>query len=339
MLHNAQEKKNSEAISHPTEVLHFLLKKEMDDVNLLIEKRLQSKVSLIPEIAKHLIYSGGKRLRPLLTLASAKLCHYSGSSDILLAAAVEFIHTATLLHDDVVDQSDLRRGKPSANAIWGNKPSVLVGDFLFSRSFELMVEADSMEVLGVLSKASSQIAEGEVAQLLTTHNLATTQADYLHVIESKTAQLFAAATRIGPILAGLDPKKKNDLEKFGLYLGIAFQLVDDVLDYKTDDPLLGKKKGNDFAEGKVTLPVILAYQQGNDVERKFWSRTFEKVEIEPEDLNQAIAYFEKYNALQKSLDLASDYKDKALSYLDNFDESPIRNALVQLTQFVVERQF
>jgi octaprenyl-diphosphate synthase len=334
---NLQEK--TPKPTNPVDVLHQMLGDAMNEVNNLISLRLQSKVRLIPELASHLIYSGGKRLRPLLTLASAELCNYQGKNHIPLAASVEFIHTATLLHDDVVDQSDLRRGKPSANAIWGNKPSVLVGDFLFSRSFELMVEAGSMEVLAILSKASSKIAEGEVAQLLTTHNLATTQEDYLNVIESKTAQLFAAATRIGPVLSDCDEETKNALENFGLNLGIAFQLVDDVLDYKADDPLLGKKKGNDFAEGKITLPIILAYEQGNRSEQAFWGRTLEECYPREGDLEQAIRYFEKYDTLNKSLEMARCYQQKALSFLAQFDASPLQKALVDLTNFVVERQF
>ena len=324
---------------NPVDVLHHLLFDDMEDVNALIIERLQSNVSLIPELGKHLIESGGKRLRPLLTLASAHLCGYKGRHHIPLAASVEFIHTATLLHDDVVDQSDLRRGKISANALWGNKPSVLVGDFLFSRSFELMVEANSIEVLAILSKASSKIAEGEVAQLLTTHNLATTEHDYLKVIESKTAQLFAAATRLGPVLAGFEELHKDALEKYGLFLGTAFQLVDDVLDYKADDPLLGKKMGNDFKEGKVTLPIIIAYKNADFKEKLFWKRTFEEGKQDPSDLEEAVAYFHKYNAFEKTIEKAKSYQAKALDELEYFACSPIQDALIDLTNFVVNRSY
>lgn len=324
---------------NPVDVLQKLLFDDMEAVNVLIMDRLQSNVPLIPELGKHLIESGGKRLRPLLTLASAHLCAYKGKSHIPLAASVEFIHTATLLHDDVVDQSDLRRGKISANALWGNKPSVLVGDFLFSRAFELMVEANSIEVLAILSKASSKIAEGEVAQLLTTHNLATTELDYLKVIESKTAQLFAAATRLGPVLADLDTFYKDALEKYGLFLGTAFQLVDDVLDYKADDPLLGKKVGNDFKEGKVTLPIIVAYKHADFKEKLFWKRTFEEGKQDEADLQEAIYYFHKYNAFEKTIEKAKIYQQKALDELGSFELSPIHDALVKLTHFVVARTY
>lgn len=338
----AKNLKNTSPSHHsdnPVDILHALLSDDMEKVNTLIIDHLQSNVPLIPELGKHLIESGGKRLRPLLTLASAHLCNYKGKHHIPLAASVEFIHTATLLHDDVVDQSDLRRGKISANALWGNKPSVLVGDFLFSRSFELMVEANSIEVMSILSKASSKIAEGEVAQLLTTHNLATTEPEYLNVIESKTAQLFAAATRLGPVLANLETSYKDALEKYGLYLGTAFQLVDDVLDYKADDPLLGKKIGNDFKEGKVTLPIIIAYKDADFKEKLFWKRTFEEGKQDVSDLEEAIEYFHKHNAFDKTIEKAKSYQEKALKTLEYFTRSPIQDALIKLTHFVVNRSY
>lgn len=324
---------------NPVDQMLFLLSSPMECVNKLIEDRLQSEISLIPDITKHIIFSGGKRLRPLLTLASAELCGYEGDKHIPIAAAIEFVHTATLLHDDVVDQSFLRRGKESANAVWGNKPSVLVGDFLFSRAFELMVESDSLEVLSLLSTSSRKIAEGEVAQINITHNLATTIDDYLHVIESKTARLFAAAMRSGGILADESKDRKESLECFGLYLGIAFQLVDDILDYCSDDPQLGKEKGNDFNEGKVTLPIIYAYQKADEAEKDFWVRVMEQSDIKEGDLQTGIHYLHRHKAFDYAFDLAKSFQEKALACLAFFPETPLQQALADLAHFVVERRY
>ena len=241
----------------------------------LIHDGLSSTVSLIPDLARHLIDSGGKRLRPLLTLAAARMGGYQGHLHINLAAAVEFIHTATLLHDDVVDESALRRGKVSANIVWGNKPSVLVGDFLFSRAFELMVETGEMAVLGILAHASSIIAEGEVMQLKSANNLATTEEHYLSVVRAKTAALFSAAAESGALLANRSDDYVSALRVYGDNLGIAFQLVDDALDYSGRQALMGKSVGDDFREGKATLPVILAYARADELARRFWQRTIE----------------------------------------------------------------
>ena len=251
------------------DALTLLLKGDLERVNRLILERMRSPVALIPQLAGHLVAGGGKRLRPMLTLGCARMCGYRGDRHIALAAAVEFIHTATLLHDDVVDDSDLRRGRDTANAIWGNKPAVLVGDFLFSRSFELMVADGSLRVLEILSRASAVIAEGEVMQLMTTGNTATTEADYLVVIQSKTAELFAAASRIGAVLAGRPFDEEEALDRFGRNLGMAFQLVDDLLDFSAHQAELGKSIGDDFRDGKMTLPVLLAYARGDDEERGF----------------------------------------------------------------------
>jgi octaprenyl-diphosphate synthase len=248
-----------EPIAASLQPLQDMLSTDLQAVNKEIITRLQSKVDLIPQLASHLIAAGGKRLRPLLTLAAAQLCGYTGDRHIKLAACVEFIHTATLLHDDVVDHSDKRRGLDTANAIWGNKASVLVGDFLFSRSFQLMVEDGSLEVLRILSGASATIAEGEVAQLLTANNMATTEEEYLAVIRAKTAALFSAAAEIGAVIADRPQTEQQALHEYGLNLGLAFQISDDVLDYAPNS--LGKNMGDDFRDGKVTLPIILAYQK------------------------------------------------------------------------------
>ena len=252
--------------------LSELVAEDLKAVNELIVQRMDSPVKLIPQLAGHIIAAGGKRLRPMLTLAATRMCDYSGSRHVALAACVEFIHTATLLHDDVVDESDLRRGLASANTLWGNKASVLVGDFLFSRSFELMVEDGSLEVLGILSNASAVIAEGEVMQLITANDTETSETAYLDVIRSKTAQLFAAACRIGAVVAARPRVEEEALDSFGMNLGIGFQMIDDVLDYSAKQATLGKSIGDDFKEGKMSLPVILSFRRGDDEERAFWRR-------------------------------------------------------------------
>jgi len=261
--------------------LSQLLGSELDRVNQLIVERMQSPVELIPQLAGHLVASGGKRLRPMLTLGCARLCGYSGSRHIALAAAVEFIHTATLLHDDVVDASDLRRGRDTANAVWGNKPAILVGDFLFSRSFELMVADGSLRILEILSRTSSVIAEGEVLQLMTQNDLQTTEDSYLEVVQAKTAELFAAASRIGAVMAERPREEEEALDRFGRNLGIAFQLVDDMLDFSARQTELGKCIGDDFRDGKVTLPILVAYGRGDQEERAFWRRALEEMDRTP----------------------------------------------------------
>src|SRR5215475_15958143 len=267
--------------------LSRLLGGDLAHVNRLIVDRMQSPVVLIPQLAGHIVASGGKRLRPMLTLGCARLCGYSGRRHVALAAAVEFIHTATLLHDDVVDASDLRRGRDTANALWGNKPAILVGDFLFSRSFELMVEDGSLRILEILSRASSVIAEGEVLQLMTQNDLRTTEAAYLDVIQAKTAELFAAASRIGAVLAQRPFREEEALDRYGRNLGIAFQLVDDMLDFSARQSELGKSIGDDFRDGKVTLPILIAFARGSEEERTFWRRTFEDMDQQPGDLDRA----------------------------------------------------
>src|SRR3954471_12950477 len=261
----------------------------MNADNAVILERMQSKVALIPELAGHLIAGGGKRMRPMLTLASAALLGYPGTRHHKLAAAVEFIHTATLLHDDVVDRSGLRRGRRTANIIWGNSASVLVGDFLFSRAFELMVEDGSLRVLLILSHASAVIAEGEINQLTAQRRIETSEARYLDIIGAKTAALFAAACRIAAIVAERDQAIEEALDAYGRNLGIAFQLVDDAIDYASDEATMGKDTGDDFRDGKVTLPVILAHARGSDVERRFWREAMEGHRASDEDLAHATA--------------------------------------------------
>ena len=317
--------------------LHALIADDLKAVNEEIIKRMQSPVALIPQLASHIVAAGGKRLRPMLTLASAELCGYSGKRHITLATCVEFIHTATLLHDDVVDESELRRGRDTANAIFGNSASVLVGDFLFSRSFELMVEDGSLKVLGILSRASSVIAEGEVLQLMTTNDTETGETQYLQVIESKTAQLFAAACQIGAVVADRPKVEEDALEAFGMNLGVVFQLIDDVLDYQADQEKLGKTVGDDFREGKITLPVILAFRRGDEEERTFWRRTLEDLEQTDDDLEHAIKLMHKHSSLSDSIDRARHYGAIARDALGIFKDCPEKRALIGLIEFCIQR--
>jgi octaprenyl-diphosphate synthase len=310
-------------------------------VNAAIVERMHSPVALIPELAGHIIAAGGKRLRPMLTLAAAKLCGYAGRRHIKLSACVEFIHTATLLHDDVVDESNLRRGLASANALWGNKASVLVGDFLFSRAFELMVEDGSLRVLAILSRASSVIAEGEVLQLTTANDTDTNEDAYLDVVRAKTAALFAAAARIGAVVADRPKAEEDALESYGLNLGIAFQLIDDVLDYSARQEKLGKAIGDDFREGKITLPVILAYRRGDEEERAFWRRTLEDLEQQPgdADLRRAIGLLDKHRCLADSVQRARHYGAIARDALGLFPDGPIKATMLGIVDFSVERAY
>jgi octaprenyl-diphosphate synthase len=319
--------------------LFRLLGADLRRVNALIVGRMDSPVALIPQLAGHIVSAGGKRLRPMLTLAASRLCGYEGERHIALAAAVEFIHTATLLHDDVVDASDLRRGRDTANALWGNKPPVLVGDFLFARAFALMVEDGSLRVLEILSRAAAIIAEGEVRQLATANDTRTTEAAYLDVIEAKTAALFAAASRIGAIVAGRPAHEEAALERFGRNLGIAFQLVDDMLDFSARESELGKAVGDDFRDGKVTLPIVLAFARGDTDERAFWRRTLEDSEQRPGDLERAIVLVERHGALADTLGRARAYAARASAALAPFADGPLKNALIAAARFATERAF
>jgi len=316
-----------------------LVEGDLKKVNQHILDNMKSPVALIPQLAGHIIASGGKRLRPVLTLASANLCGYTGQRHIGLAACVEFIHTATLLHDDVVDESDLRRGQASANAIWGNEASVLVGDFLFSRSFQLMTADGSLQVLRILSDASAVIAEGEVLQLMTANEPTTTEEAYLEVIRSKTAKLFAAATRIGAVVAERPQAEEEALESYGMNIGIAFQLIDDVLDYSADQLKLGKTVGDDFREGKVTLPVILAYRRGNEEERVFWHRTIAEMDQKDGDLEEAMRLMTSHGTLDDSVDRARHYCSIARDALGIFQNGPTREAMTDLVDFIIDRAY
>ena len=325
--------------------LSELLRGDLARVNALILERMQSPVALIPQLAGHIIAAGGKRLRPMLTLASARLCGYrigdarGVERHVTLAASVEFIHTATLLHDDVVDASDLRRGLATANAVWGNKPSVLVGDFLFSRAFQLMVEDGSLKVLAILSHASAVIAEGEVLQLVTSNDTTTDEAAYLAVIRAKTAQLFAAASQIGAVIANRPAGEEAALADFGLNLGIAFQLVDDMLDYSARQAELGKTVGDDFREGKITLPIVLAFSRGDETERRFWRRTLEDLDQNDDDLDRALALLDKHAGLRDTLERARHYGGLARRALDGFHDGPEKRALIEAVDFCLARGY
>lgn len=312
---------------------------DMNAVNQVILARMVSEVPLIPELAGHLIAGGGKRMRPMLTCASAALCDYSGARHHKLAAAVEFIHTATLLHDDVVDGSGTRRGKRTANLIWGNPASVLVGDFLFSRAFELMVEDGSLKVLKILSRASAVIAEGEVAQLTAQRQIATSEDTYLKIIEAKTAALFAAACRISPVVAEAGEEAEESLGGFGRNLGIAFQLVDDAIDYTSEQATSGKDLGDDFREGKMTLPIILAYARGSDEERRFWREAVGGDRTSDEDLAHAIGLLKSTGAISETLERARTYARRALDCLAPFPTGKAKAALTQAVEFAVARAY
>jgi octaprenyl-diphosphate synthase len=300
---------------------------------------MRSDIPLIPQLAGHLIAAGGKRIRPVLTLASAALFGYKGTGQHKLAACVEFIHTATLLHDDVVDASDQRRGRASANALFGNEAAVLVGDFLFSRSFQLMVEDGSLDVLRILSNASAVIAEGEVLQLSTANNLETTEDQYMQVIGAKTAELFAAACEVGAVIAGRSSGEIRTMREYGQCLGIAFQISDDVLDYAASEERLGKSLGDDFREGKMTLPVIRALQHATDKERRFWQRCMAELKQEDVDFKEAVRLLEAHNALGASLETARQFAARGRQLLKDLPTHPLRQDLSDLITFAVERDY
>jgi octaprenyl-diphosphate synthase len=309
--------------------------------NRTIVARMDSPVALIPQLAAHIVAAGGKRLRPLLTLASARLCGYpgpgGGERHVALAACVEFIHTATLLHDDVVDESALRRGMASANAVFGNQASVLVGDFLFARAFQLMVADGSLRVLSILSTAAATIAEGEVLQLVTQNDLSTPEERYLEVIKGKTAALFAAACQVGAVVAERPDPEETALAEYGLNLGIGFQLVDDALDYAADQRTLGKTVGDDFREGKITLPVLLAYAAGDAAARSFWQRTIETSEQTGDDLDHALALMAGCDAIGTTLARAGRFAATAKAALQVFPDSAWRRALEDVADYTVSR--
>ncbi|MEP0942716.1 MAG: polyprenyl synthetase family protein [Rhizobiaceae bacterium] len=318
-----------------------LTSQDMTLVNQLILSKTGSEVTMIPEVAQHLIDSGGKRLRPMLTLSAARMCGYcgegSGERHITLAASVEFMHTATLLHDDVVDESDMRRGKQSARIVWGNQASVLVGDFLLGQAFRMMVDAGSMEALDVLSTASTVIAEGEVMQLAAAQNMETTEDDYLAVIRGKTAALFSAACEVGPILAGSEKPVRDAFRSYGMNLGLAFQLIDDALDYGGSKADLGKNVGDDFFEGKITLPVLLAYRRGNAEEQEFWRKSMESDQADQEALAHAMELLAKHGAIPDTVARARHYGEIARDALAPLPASDYKAALLEVVEFCVSR--
>jgi octaprenyl-diphosphate synthase len=311
----------------------------MNSVNAVILDRMQSEIPLIPALAGHLISGGGKRMRPMLTVAAAELCGYQGTRHHKLAAAVEFIHTATLLHDDVVDGSDMRRGKAAANIVFGNPATVLVGDFLFGRAFELMVDDGSLKVLKILSKASSIIAEGEVDQLVAQRKIETSEEQYLQIIGSKTAALFAAATRISAVVAEKSEAEEMALDAYGRNLGIAFQLVDDAIDYDSESSESGKDKGDDFREGKMTLPVILAYARGTAEERKFWEDAIAGFRTEDEDLAHAVTLINRHGCVEATRERARLYAQRAIDAIAGFPAGEARNAMGEAVEFAVARRY
>jgi octaprenyl-diphosphate synthase len=319
------------------ERLSSLIRPDLERVNAMIVSRTGSEVAMIPEVANHLISSGGKRLRPMLTLATAALSGYGGEGHIRLAAAVEFMHTATLLHDDVVDDSEMRRGKLAARMLWGNEASVLVGDFLLGQAFRMMVEVGSIRALEILSTAAAVIAEGEVMQLSAAKNLDTTEDAYLAVIRAKTAELFGAACEVGPVLAERPKPEEAACRSFGMNLGIAFQLIDDALDYGGSRARLGKNVGDDFREGKITLPVILAFRRGNEEERNFWRGALEKGKSTDSDLEHAIGLLARHRALEDTVERARHYGAIAKDALALFPEGESKQALVEVVDFCVAR--
>lgn len=322
----------------PVDALRDLLGADIAALNQTILSRMESPVPLINQLAAYIIAAGGKRLRPLLTLAIARALHYKGDDHLKLAASVEFIHTATLLHDDVVDESDQRRGQASANAMFGNQASVLVGDFLFSRAFQLMVETQSVEVLRILSTASAVIAQGEVMQLASTGNLALGRETYFDVIGAKTAALFAAACEVGAVIAGADSDTIKAVQDYGQYLGVAFQIADDVLDYQGNLETMGKNSGDDFREGKITLPVVMALENATSEERAFWERTLVELKQNDFDFGHAQELLAKYDCIAQSLQIAREQAEAAMAALDRIPESPLREVLKEIALFSVVRK-
>lgn len=333
---------DSSPSSDSLEILKALVGHEMQGIDQLINEKLASDETTIPDISAHIVKAGGKRLRPMLTLASARLCDYSGRDHIALAAAVELMHTATLLHDDVVDESDLRRGLPTSHMNWGNAASVLVGDFMLGQAFKMMVSTGSLEALGVLSNAAAVIAEGEVMQLAAKNDINMTEESYLKVIDAKTATLFSSATEVGGVIANQDNTTRSALATYGRSLGIAFQLIDDMLDYggqKGTSANLGKNLGDDFREGKKTLPVALAYQAATPEEKTFWNRVIAKANQQDGDLEKAIDLLHKHDTLRLTTDRAVKYGQIAKDALAIFPDNKYRQAMTGIVDFCISRAF
>lgn len=325
-------------MDNPVKVLKSDFEMEMRSVDRIINRYMTSdSTPIISELSSHLIKAGGKRLRPLLTIASAKMCDYSGDAHIKLAAAIEFIHSATLLHDDVVDESEKRRGKPTANFLWNNQSSVLVGDYLFSKSFQLMVEAESLNVLSILADASATISEGEILQLSAVRNLNTSQEVYYKIIEGKTAALFSAATKVGAVIANSEKDFVTAFMNYGKFLGLCFQLTDDLLDYIGDEDSLGKKIGDDFKEGKLTLPLIKAIEKSTSKEQEFWKKAIQKKSASEDKLDQALFIMKKYETLDFTRSEAINYSKKASNSLDVFPRSDLKDTLKELASYVISR--
>ena len=312
---------------------------DLKKVDILIKEKIKNKINYIPEVAGHLVKAGGKRIRPMLCLACARLCNYKGTKHINLSACIEFIHTATLLHDDVIDESKKRRGLKTANNIWGNKGSVLVGDFLLSQSFELMTEVDNSEILKILSNTSTIIIEGKISQMLSNKNMATTEDEYLEIIKSKTAHLFSTASKINTYLIKCPDEYKNALDSFGMNLGTAFQLIDDLLDYKAVENDFGKMTGDDFKEGKMTLPVILALRRSNKIENNFWKKTIQDRQIDPGDFQKACSILKEREILDDIYIRAKHYGAVAKDALGIFNDSKEKKALLNIVDFVIDRNF
>lgn len=330
--------KQTPGAANAVDRLAVLLAEDLAAVDAIIHQYLASPVGVIPNLAAHLIDAGGKRIRPLITLAAARLLGGGGDGPRKLAAAVEFIHSATLLHDDVVDLSSMRRGKKAANVVWGNSASVLVGDFLFARSFNLMVETGDIQVLDILARAASVIAEGEVMQLAAANDAETTRERYMAIIAAKTAALFAAAGKSGAVAAGRAGPEAVALDTYGRELGLAFQLVDDALDYGGASSLMGKNTGDDFREGKVTLPVIFARDAGDDTERAFWRRVVEG-DRSDDDFHRAVALLKRHNAIERTLDAARAHSANARDALRTLPANAYREAMEALPDFVVDRAY
>ncbi len=314
-----------------------LVARDMERLNRLILSHAEAHVELIPKLAGHLINAGGKRLRPMITLATARLCDYRGEEHITVACAVEFLHTATLLHDDVVDESDIRRGNKAARLIWGNQATVLVGDYLLAQCFRMMVRTRDLDALDIMSAAAADIAEGEVLQLTLQNNIATTEDDYMQMIEWKTAALFAAAAELGAVMARRPQEERAAMRSFGRNLGIAFQLVDDALDYGGEQARMGKQVGDDFREGKITLPVVLAYRRGDGEERAFWERVIQRREQGEGDLERALELMRRHDAISDTIARARHYGDIARDALAIFPDSAARRALAEAVAFCIAR--
>ena len=316
--------------------INNLVKNDLIEVQKIIKNNIGDKIPLIDNLSNHILTAGGKKIRPIVTLLTSKLCNYSGKNHLSLAACVELIHTATLLHDDVIDESKMRRGIPTANDLFGNKSSVLVGDFLFSKSFELMVANGSKSILKILSKTSSTLAEGEVMQLITIKNYLTNDQSYMNIIKAKTASLFSAASEISALLTNQDNQTQKNLKKYGEYLGTAFQLVDDALDYIGNEKL-GKKIGDDFREGKITLPVIIAISNSDKEEKNFWKRVIELENRNEDDFKRALKIIEKYDGINITMNRALEFSECAIKSLNHFPESNFKNALQELPKIAVYR--